>query len=246
MDLTIPWETIDLVIFLLLAIVAEILGTIGGFGSSVFFVPLAAYFLGFHEALGLTAVFHVISNLTKISFFRHGIDKRLLIWLGIPSVIAVIAGAYLTSLFDGSKLTFYLGLLLMGIALLFLIKPSLKVDPSNRNALIGGTISGGTAGLLGTGGPIRGITLSSFNLSKEVFIATSAFIDLGVDLSRTVIYTSNGFVDFYILLLIPFLILVSVIGTKIGKRLLTKISQEAFKKIVLILILLIGIVMVIG
>lgn len=36
-----------LLLFILLSLIAEILGTIGGFGSSVFFVPLAKFVFGF-------------------------------------------------------------------------------------------------------------------------------------------------------------------------------------------------------
>ncbi len=38
----------NIVLFILLALLAEILGTIGGFGSSVFFVPIASLFLEKH------------------------------------------------------------------------------------------------------------------------------------------------------------------------------------------------------
>lgn len=84
----------NLLLFILLALLAEILGTVGGFGSSLFFVPIASYFLDFHSVLGVTAVYHVSSNLAKIALFRKGFDKKLLISMGIPAVIFVIAGAY--------------------------------------------------------------------------------------------------------------------------------------------------------
>ena len=35
------------VLFLFLAFLSEIVGTVGGFGSSVFFVPMAQFFLEF-------------------------------------------------------------------------------------------------------------------------------------------------------------------------------------------------------
>jgi uncharacterized membrane protein YfcA len=60
----------NLYLFILLALLAEIAGTVGGFGSSLFFVPIASYFLDFHSVLGITALFHVSSNLSKIAFFR--------------------------------------------------------------------------------------------------------------------------------------------------------------------------------
>ena len=83
-------------VFLLLALAAEIIGTIGGFGSSVFFVPLGNFYFDFHSVLGLTAIFHLSSNLSKIFLFKKGLNKRLLFYIGIPSVIFVVIGGILS------------------------------------------------------------------------------------------------------------------------------------------------------
>lgn len=81
----------------LIGLISEILGTIGGFGSSMFFVPLSAYFFSFQTILGVTALFHVFSNINKIVFFKKGFDKRLILYLGIPAVLFVIIGAILSN-----------------------------------------------------------------------------------------------------------------------------------------------------
>jgi uncharacterized membrane protein YfcA len=101
---------------------------------------------------------------------------------------------------------------------------------------------GVTAGLLGTGGAIRGLTLAAFNLEKEIFIATSAMIDLGIDFSRSVVYFSNGYIKRDMAYLIPALLGVSFFGTWIGKKVLNFFSQQQFKYIVLVLILIVGII----
>jgi uncharacterized membrane protein YfcA len=238
------WNTETLLLFLLLAFVAEVLGTVGGFGSSVFFVPLASLFMGFYEALGITALFHVTSNLSKIAMFRKGLDKRLLLILGVPAVIGVIIGAFSTRFFDTELLEFYLGIVLIGLSIFLLVYPLYKLAATPRNAIIGGVTSGAVAGLVGTGGAIRGMTLAAFGLSKSAFVATSAFIDLGVDFSRTLIYASNGFITLDTWKLLPFLIVVGLAGTYIGKLILNRISQKRFERVVLILILLIGLSMV--
>ena len=98
------------VFFLLLALLAEILGTVGGFGSSVFFVPLGNFYFNFYTVLGLTAIFHLSSNLSKILLFKKGLYKPLLINIGIPSVIFVILGGFLSKYFQSYYLEVFLGL----------------------------------------------------------------------------------------------------------------------------------------
>ncbi|WP_101445278.1 sulfite exporter TauE/SafE family protein [Aquimarina sp. MAR_2010_214] len=233
-------------IFVILAILSEILGTVGGFGSSVYFVPIANLFLDFQSVLGITALFHLSSNTTKIVFFRKGLDKKIVLALGIPAIVFVSVGAYFSKHIDPEILTYILGFFLIGLSLLFLIFKQFKVKSNTKSAIIGGSLSGLSAGLLGTGGAIRGITMSAFKMNKDKFIATSAVIDLGVDFSRTVVYYFNGYIHQHDMYLVPILIVVSIIGTWIGKKILNKISQEQFRKFVLFLILGIGIISVIS
>jgi len=229
-------------IFLFLALIAEIFGTVGGFGSSVFFVPIANFYFDFESVLGLTAIFHLSSNLSKIVLFKKGLDKRLLINIGIPSILFVIIGGLLTKVFNNLYLELFLGLFLVILALLFLIKKELIINPVRRNAIIGGSLSGFSAGLLGTGGAIRGLTMAAFNLEKNVFIATSAFIDFLIDFTRTFVYYYNGFIHKHDLIYVPFLLFIGIVGTAIGKKILNYIPQDKFKKISLSLILIIGII----
>lgn len=228
-------------VFIILSILAEILGTVGGFGSSVFFVPIANFFLDFQSVLGITALFHVSSNITKIAFFKKGLNKRVVLTLGIPAVVFVSVGAYFSKYIDPKVLTYVLGAFLVSLSLVFLIFKKLKVKDSAGNAIVGGTLSGLSAGLLGTGGAIRGITMAAFKMDKNMFIATSAVIDLGVDFSRTIVYYLNGYIHTHDLYLIPILIVVGILGTWIGKKVLFKISQDQFRNFVLFLILGIGI-----
>ncbi len=233
------------IVFLLLALVAEIIGTIGGFGSSVFFVPLGNFYFDFYSVLGITAIFHLSSNLSKIFLFKKGLDKKLLLNIGIPSVIFVIAGGFLSKILNSNFLEIFLGIFLVGFSLLFIIKSKLSIAPNKKNAIIGGSFSGFSAGLLGTGGAIRGLTMAAFNLEKSVFIATSAFIDFMIDFSRTFVYYNNGYIHKHDLKYVPFLFVIGILGSFVGKKILAYIPQTKFRKLSLFFILFIGIVTIV-
>jgi uncharacterized protein len=215
-------------IFYILAFFAEILGTISGFGSSILFVPIASLFFDFHLILGITAIFHVFSNLSKIMLFRNGIDKRIVLKLGIPAVIFVILGAWMNKFFPQGQMELLLSIVLIGLSVYLLIYSTKNLEQNSRNLIAGGAASGFVAGFVGTGGAIRGIVLAAFNLEKDVFISTSAFIDMGVDSSRAVVYYLNGYLGQEVLVLLPALILISIAGTWIGKKLLRYIPQKQF------------------
>lgn len=179
--------------------------------------------------------------MSKIFLFKKGLNKFLLVYIGIPSVVFVILGGFLSKWIQTQYLELTLGVFLIGLSLLFLIKKNLVIKPQKKQSIIGGTLSGFAAGLLGTGGAIRGLTMAAFNLEKNVFIATSAFIDFMIDFSRTFVYYRNGYIHEHDLKYVPFLLVIGIVGTYLGKKILNWIPQEKFKILSLILILAIGV-----
>lgn len=230
------------ILFYLLALFAEILGTLSGFGSSILFVPLASMFFDFKQVLGITAIFHVFSNLSKIVLFQKGMNKNIILKLGIPAVIFVIIGGILSKYVPKIELEIIMCVVLILISIFLLIYSDKKIAKTNQNLVISGVFSGFFAGLIGSGGAIRGLALSGFQIEKDIFIATSAVIDLGVDSSRAIIYILYGYIGSSSWSLILGLIITSFIGSYTGKKILVHISQPLFKKIVLYLILITSIV----
>lgn len=236
----------SIVIFLLLVLICEIIGTISGFGASVFLVPLAGMFFDFKTALVLTGIVFVFSSSSKLFLFRKHIDPSLILKIGIPSVVFTLLGAFLNNKIDLKIAELAMGIFLIAFAITFFVKHDFKLKPNNLNAVSGGIASGFFTGFIGTGGAIRGAALSAFNLPKNIFVSTSAGIDLGGDLSRTIVYTANGYLDKKYLWYIPVMFLLAYAGSWLGKKLLDKVTETIFKKLVLVLIFGIGVFMVYG
>jgi uncharacterized membrane protein YfcA len=236
--------TANTILFFALALVSEIIGTISGFGSSVFFVPLAGMLFDFHTTLALTGVLHIFSTSAQVYLFRKSIDWKLMLKIGVPSVLFVIAGAYLNDKIDLKYAELAMGIFLVLFALVFFINKDLKIPPTNFNAITGGAVAGFLAGLIGTGGAVRGATLAAFDLPKEMFAGTSAGIDFAVDLSRTIIYLWNGYLAPKYYWFIPVLMVLAYTGAWLGKKALNALPQYIFKKIVLTIILAVGVLMI--
>jgi len=230
------------ILFYILTFLCEIIGTIGGFGSSVYFVAIASLFFDFKLVLGITAFMHLFSNIAKLLMFYKDINYKLILKIGIPSTLLVIAGAYLSSNISFHHFDLMLGIFLIAISIMFISFEKFSFQPNTLNSIVLGSTSGFAAGIMGTGGAIRGLLLISMNLEKSILVATSAGIDMMVDLSRSIVYYNEGYIPNEMWKHLPFLIAASFAGTYIGKIILNKISQEKFKKYVLILIALIGLI----
>lgn len=233
------------ILFFLSGFGAEIIGTMAGFGSSTIFLPLALLFFDFRTSLVLVAFMHVFGNLGRISFFRHGLDRKLLWSFGLPSIVSTLIGALLVTYLPQALLKGILGAFLVVYALVSLVE-NLRLKADRKNVVIGGAISGFLAGLIGTGGALRGAFLSAFQLKKEKYIATAAAIAIAVDLTRIPVYLSQGFLEQAYYWYVPVLFVVALAGSFIGKRIVDKIPQKTFRTIVLVALLLVGIKFMFG
>ena len=227
-------------LFFILAFLAEVIGTMAGFGSSTIFLPLALFFVDFKTALILVAFLHIFGNLGRITFFRRGINKKLIFIFGIPSIVLTVIGALLVNYTPQNILKLILGIFLLIFSISSIVKPDLKFKPSNKNAIIGGGLSGFLAGLIGTGGALRGAFLTAFNLKKNIYIATAAAIALAVDITRIPIYFGSGFLESKFYIYIPLLFVTAIAGSYTGKKIVDKIPQSSFRKFVLCLIAVIS------
>lgn len=234
------------ILILLLSLVSEFLGTIGGFGSSTFFVPLASAIEDLKIVLAITAILHVFGNLNKIILFRKHLDKKLFFAFAIPALILTIVGAYLTDKVELHGAELLLGIFLMVFSALMFFRPRLKLPKNTPTIIWTASISGFLTGFIGTGGAVRGLGLTAFQLSKESFVMTSSSIDILGDASRAIIYLQKGFLPADHFYYVPTLFITAWIGTWTGKKVLSKIPQESFKKLVLSLIFLIGVFTVIN
>jgi uncharacterized membrane protein YfcA len=227
-------------LFFILAIGSELLGTIAGFGSSTVFLPLALLFFDFRTALILVAIFHIFGNLARLNFFKSGLDKKLLIKFGVPSVILTIAGALLVNQLPQDALKGILGLFLLVFGIFSLLGKVPVVKPTPLRIALAGGSSGFLAGLIGTGGALRGATLNAFGVAKVRYIATAAAIALAVDVTRIPIYFSQGFLTPEHYWYIPLLFVAAIIGSLIGKKIIERVPQKRFKVVVLVAITLVG------
>lgn len=228
------------VTFLLLIFLSEIVGTIAGFGSSTILLPFALFLFDFETALVLVAFTHVFGNIGRIGFFKTGLNKSLILKFGIPSIAASLIGAALVPAIPRDSIRLTLGVFLVIYSLFSLFSEEVKVKASTLNLSVGGVLSGFTAGLIGTGGAIRGAFLTAVGLPKDKYIATAAFVALAVDVTRIPVYLKFGFLPNKYVALLPLYFVIAILGSFIGKRIVGRFPKKAFRKVVLIAILLVS------
>jgi hypothetical protein len=225
-------------LLLVIGFFSEVVGTMAGFGSSTIYLPLASYFVDFRTALVLVAIFHLFGNVSRITFFRHGLDRRVLLVLGVPSFLLSLVGATLVGDLSPTLLRLLLGLFLIALSVLFLVQPKLAFPANTKSLALGGGISGFITGLIGTGGALRATFLTGLHLRKERYIATAAVIALGTDATRIPAYLAGGFLTAQYYAFLPALLGIALAGSFVGRRIVGRVDQAKFKKLVLLAVML--------
>ena len=231
----------EIILFFISGLIAEIIGTMAGFGSSTIFLPLALLFVDFKTAIILVAIFHLFGNLSRIIFFREGFDRRVILQFGVPSVLLSLLGAFLIGVLPQPVLKLILGIFLIVTSVSFMAKPGLKFPANTRTFIAGGSATGFITALVGTGGALRATLLQGFNIEKVKYVATTATIALATDITRIPVYISQGFLTQQYYLYLPILFVIALAGSFIGRKIVKKIDQEKFRKMVLVAIILVSI-----
>jgi uncharacterized protein len=175
---------------------------------------------------------------SRLVFFRHGLDKRVLLLFGLPSFALSLVGATLVDEISQTILKLILGIFLVSICAVFLVRPKLAFPTNPKFLMVGGGVSGFIVGLIGTGGALRAAFLAGLQIDKAKYIATAAVIALGTDATRIPSYVSSGFLSEQYYYYIPVLFGIAVAGSFVGSKIVNKINQEKFKKMVLIAVIL--------
>lgn len=212
-----------------------------GFGSSTIFLPLALMFVDFKTAIVLVAIFHLFGNLSRIIFFREGFDKRIILQFGVPSVLLSLLGAFLIGVLPQPVLKLILGIFLVVTSVSLLARPGLKFAANTRTFIAGGSATGFITALVGTGGALRATLLQGFNIEKVKYIATTATIAVATDATRIPVYILQGFLTEIFYLYLPILFGIALAGSFIGRKIVRRIDQEKFRKMVLVAIILVSI-----
>ncbi|WP_223033205.1 sulfite exporter TauE/SafE family protein [Hanstruepera marina] len=246
-------------IICLVAFIASILTFFSGFGLGTILLPAFSIFFPVEIAIALTGVVHFFNNIYKLFLVGKNAKKHVLIYFGIPAVIASFLGAYLliniTDLtplykytinnkeFTITPVKLIIAALLIVFAIIELLPFLKKLNFKKKHLPIGGFLSGFFGGLSGHQGALRSAFLINAGLTKEAFIGSAVVISAFVDFTRISMY-STRFLESGLNNNIPLILcatISAIIGAYFGNRLLKKVTLEFIQKVVAGLLITISI-----
>ncbi len=229
---------------MLVAIFAGIVAAISGFGIGSLVTPLFALRIDLPLAVAAVSIPHLIGTAYRFILIKNDLNRKVLIEFGIWSAIGGLVGGLLAIAIHNKELIIVFALLLTFTGSVGALGYSEKMRFPKNLSWIAGLTSGAFGGMAGNQGGIRSAALLGFNLSKTEFVATTTAIGLIVDFARMPVYFYFQWSNLLQLWLPIILATIGVLaGTWLGRLVLHKIPESIFKRIVSVLILLIGISM---
>ena len=227
-----------------LAVVAVIAGSVAavtGFGVGSLLTPTLALETGTKLAVAAIALPHFVGTAQRFWVLRRHVDRRILLGFGIASAVGGLAGALLGTRISSSGLAVVFGALLILAGISELTGWIRRVRWGRRAAWVAGAVSGALGGLVGNQGGIRTAAMLGFDVPKESFVATATAIGLFVDVARLPVYLATQGPE--IVAVWPWVLIATVgvvIGTATGTRILGRVPEATFRRVLAVLLLVLG------
>lgn len=226
------------------AIVAGGVASVVGFGIGSLVTPVLSLSVGTKLAVALVSIPHLVGTAIRFFMLHQHVDRRVLVQFGLMSAIGGLAGALLHASFATPALSLIFGAILLFAGFMGSTGLSERLRFQGVGAWVAGGVSGLLGGMVGNQGGIRSAALLGFDVSKETFVATATAIGLIVDAARMPVYFWN---QHDAMLQNGKWIAVATIGvvagTLLGTKLLAKLDQRTFRRVVSGFIFLLGVFM---
>jgi len=240
-------ETAFAALLALVGLIAAGIAAVTGFGIGSLLTPTLAVKTGTKLAVAAISIPHLVGTALRFWILRRHVDRRVLLGFGIASAAGGLAGALAHAWVSSRALAIVFGVVVALAGLSELSGWMQRVRWGRRSAWGAGGLSGLLGGMVGNQGGIRTAALLGFDVPKEAFVATSTAIGLFVDAARMPVYFATEWRDIARIWPLVLTAVVAVtIGTGLGTRVLGRLPQQNFRRVVAVLLVALGLYMAIA
>lgn len=229
-----------LLVALFSALLAGMVTGMTGFGLALISAPLLLFVYEPRMVIVLTAIFSIFINAAVVFDSWRDAHGRLALALLLPASAGIVVGAEILKTVDPVYIRLAVGTVVVFSALLLLRDVRLPGAESRWGPVVAGSTSGALSTSTGLAGPPIVLLLAARNLPKHAFRGTSALYFLIMSLAGIVVLSLRGLVEGQDIPLAAVLIPAAIAGKAIGTAALKKVSEDAFRKISLGIVIFTG------
>lgn len=234
------------IIIFLAASLSYIISTVSGGGGSLLLVPVVSFLIGTKATAPVINLGNLIGEPIRLIMFWDNIDWKVSKYYVIPAILGTLLSAWLFSNIELKWLQIIVGLFLISTIFQYRFgKKEKSFEMKLKWFMPLGFLIGFFSTLIGAVGPILNPFYLNYGIEKEAMIATKTANSFIVGLVQISSYTVLGNLQGKLWLYGIVLGLGATLGNWIGKLYLKKISNILFRRLVIAVMALSGIVMIV-
>ena len=208
------------------------------------FLPVLIYFYGVRSSVPILSVAVLLGNASRVYFNRRELDLKLVAWFSAGSIPMAVLGSFVYVSLPTLWIKKGIGVFLLLCVLFHRVHKNFQLKKQWIFFPLG-LVTGFLSALMGGVGPVSSPFFLAYGLTKEAFVGTEALCAVGMHLVKSVTYNRLHILNGKELWAgLGFGVIMSL-GSYVAKKVLEKLSREAFPILVEALLVGIGFYMVI-
>ena len=226
----------DLLAVVVIICIAAVLQSISGFGFSLLAMPLLSIFVDIQDAVVIATLCGIFTNAVHLRKDFQLVERSIARRISLSALIGMPLGVVVLSVFSATHMRALIGAVIVVLVFLMMRNFILKTENTNVDIVLG-AFSGLLATSVSTNGPPLVFLLQSKQLDPWRLRATLAYVFTisGCASFIVLMIAGKGSIEAfqYAMLSLPAMYL----GTVVGRRASLRVTQEAFKRLVYVLLL---------
>lgn len=208
------------------------------------FLPFLIYSYGVRASVPILTVAVLMGNTSRVYFNRRELDLKLVAWFSAGALPMALAGSFVYV----SLPTFWIK---KGIAVFLIVTVVIRHIHKNFQLkkpwifLPLGMVTGFLSALMGGVGPVSSPFFLAYGLTKEAFVGTEALCAVGMHLVKSIAYNRLNVLNASELTTGVTFGAIMSLGSYVAKKILERLSRQAFLVFVEIMLCVIGLYMLI-
>ena len=209
--------------------------TIIGFAGSLMALPILLFGMELPDAIAYISIFYMFSSVLLVTKERKNIDKNLILKLTTATVLGIILGVLVLTFTNPIFLKKALGIFVL-LYVVYVLFGKNKIVLNKGGIFSFGVMAGFFSGVFSSGGPLHVVCVENSAKDIKTFRATMIGISGLVTLTRVPALAVSGILNTSHLKMTVLVFPVFLIAQFLGKRTFSKINENAFKKLLVILL----------
>jgi uncharacterized membrane protein YfcA len=229
---------------LLVVLSAGVTQGLSSFGFALITVPIMTVFLSPKTVVPILLIHSALINTVVLLNTRKWVDLKRIWPLMIAGIVGIPFGTYLLIVIGASMLKIFIGLVVSLCAVALWRNARMRIKSEKLASVPVGLMSGAVGTPTAITGPPVVLLFANQGMAKQGFRANLAAYFLVLNLATIPAFLLGGLITvevvYYAILFIPATLLGAVIGLKLAHR----VREQLFRKFVLTIVVIMGLVSV--